>query len=295
MKEIRFAKKSDIPKLKEIWKICFGDDDDYIDFFFKNKYKEEETLLSLCDAEIAAMLTMIPTKIVMPDNSSLKASMIYAVATHPKYRGKGLSSKLMEYSNNYLLNNNVDASILVPATESLFKFYSRQGYMEGFYLREVVLTDENIKGFERITNTQCLIVSATPEEYNKRRENLLQGKLYVAYGDEEIAYQKALSKYSGADIYAIDIEDIRGCAIVERINSEKVIIKELLIPEKFLKDGIIQITKLLPAKEYILRLPSYLGEDFGGVIRAFGMIHLHRRIDEKVVTNTSGYMGLAYD
>lgn len=295
MDEFRFAQESDIPRLKELWKICFGDEDSYIDFYFEKKFKREETLLSLCNEEIAAMLTMIPTNIVMADNGIIKASMIYAVATHPEFRGQGLSFKLMEQSNEYLLNNNVDASILTPATESLFKFYSRQGYRAGFYIKEALFTLEDLGEFEKHSSGQCVITSATPGSYNLRRKSLLQGKVYVDYRDEEINYQKALSKYSGAGIYALDIEDIKGCAIAERINSEKIIIKELLMPEEFIKDGIVQIAKLLPAKEYIVRTPAFLGENFKGNERAFGMIYFHRSVDEKVGLSNKGYMGIAYD
>ena len=32
-------RKGDMDRQKQIWKICFGDDDAYIDFYFANRYK----------------------------------------------------------------------------------------------------------------------------------------------------------------------------------------------------------------------------------------------------------------
>ena len=38
----------------------------------------------------------------------------------------------------------------------------------------------------------------------------------------------------GADIYAVDIEGIQGCLAVERMTSDQVLMKELLLPEDLL-------------------------------------------------------------
>ena len=294
MREIRVSQKSDIHRLKELWKICFGDDDNYINLFFDNKHEGKKTLLSIYDGEIAAMLTMIPMNIILDGNKSFKTAMIYAVGTDPKYQGKGLSTELMNYSNKYLLDNNIDMSILVPAGERLFKFYGKQGYVNGFYIKECILKDEDIvKGRE--VDLYSNIISATTEEYNQVRNNQLKGRLYISYGDEEIAYQKKLSKESGVDIYIINVGKVKGCAAIERINEDKIMIKELLLPEDMIHEGISQIAKLLSAKEYILRIPAYMGEKLGGSVRAFGMIRFHKELGIKLSSEDLAYLGLAYD
>ena len=43
---IRFANKTDIPQLKSIWKVCFGDSDEYIDFFFDHMFKPENAVVA---------------------------------------------------------------------------------------------------------------------------------------------------------------------------------------------------------------------------------------------------------
>ena len=101
------------------------------------------------------------------------------------------------------------------------------------------------------------MMPASPQEYNIRRNSQLKGSFYVAYQDEDIAYQKKLSMRTGADIYTIDIEGIYGCAAVERMDHDRVLIKELLAPEHLVLQCLEQIAKRLPAAEYVLRLPAY--------------------------------------
>lgn len=296
--KVRLARIGEIVRQKEIWKLCFGDPDNYIDFYYANRYKEDETLLLLAEGEITAMLTMIPVKTVDTNDQSFNTAMLYAIATHPEDQNRGFASQLMESSNPYLRANNSDLSILVPAGKRLFDFYRKQGYQEAFYIREALLTRDMIDRLDSSEISrfyQVAISSITPEEYNQRRDLLLKGRLHIAYADRDIFYQKKLSQLSGADIYAIDIEGKLGCAAIERVNSDTVLIKEILLPEEFIHQGIIEIAQLLSAKEYILRTPAYLGEDLGGSVRPFGMIRADREIDIDLTPEAQGYLGLAFD
>ena len=52
---ITFAKMEWIPQLKQIWKECFHDEDSYIDFYFMNRFTEENMLVWLEDKLPVAM------------------------------------------------------------------------------------------------------------------------------------------------------------------------------------------------------------------------------------------------
>jgi len=238
---------------------------------------------------------MISVRVATPDGQGLPAVMLYAIATHPKYQGRGLATQVMDFCDRYLIDDHKEMSILVPATDRLFDFYSKRGYIDGFNIREVVLTDEVIEGLIKSHRPPALITPTTPCAYNRRRNKQLQGRFYVAYGDEEIAYQKKLSIRSGADIYAMDMEGIHGCAAVERISPGKVFFKELLMPEHLILRAAAQLAKRLPAKEYILRTPAYLCEHFEGTVRPFGMVKPYRMPDVDMAIKEPGYLGIAYD
>lgn len=295
MSEVRLAQKGEIDRQKEIWKLCFGDPDSFIDFYFANRYIEDKTLLLLQEGEIAAMLTMIPVKTLDSHNQGFNTTMLYAIATHPKYQNRGFASQLMEASTSYPRANTSGLSILVPASKELFEFYRRQGYQDAFSIREAQLTRDGIEYLSIGEDHHCLISPTAPEEYNRRRTEQLEGRLYIAYADEEIAYQKKLSQLSGADIYAIDVEGSQGCAAIERVDANKVFIKELLLPKEFIASAIKQIAQLFPSKEFTLRTPSYLGEDIGGSIRPFGMSKALGEIELEIKPEELGYLGFAFD
>lgn len=295
MSEVRLANKGETARQKEIWKLCFGDSDHYIDFFYANRYKEEETMVLLQDGEILAMLTMIPIKTIASDKRSFNSTMLYAIATHPKYQNRGFATQLMDFTYQYMSKKKDAFSVLVPSDKQLFDFYRKQGYQDGFYIREALFTRKRIESLHIGATCQCTISGITPKEFNQRRTKQLSGRFYVSYADEEIAYQQKLSQQFGADIYGIEIEEVQGCVAIEKINSDKVFIKELLIPEQLLPVAVKHIAQLLPAKEYILRTPAFLGKQLEGSIRPFGMIRANQEIDFKITPEDLGYLGFAFD
>lgn len=295
MLAFRQAEKGEISRQKEIWQLCFGDPDNYIDFYFANRYKEQETLLLLHNEVIAAMLTMLPVTTVTPENRRFNTAMLYAIATHPEEQNKGFSTRLIGYSNRCLLAKYQAISLLVPAEEQLFEFYRKRGYRDGFYIREVPLNQDNIDSLPMDKTSKCTISSISPVKYNQRRNKQLSGRLYIAYADEDIAYQKKLSRLSGADLYGIDGKNIKGCAAVERINPTKILIKEILVPDEVLNESIKLIAQQLQAQELILRTPAYQGKHLGGAVRPFGMVRILKDINLEITPEALGYLGFAFD
>ena len=296
MFEIRFARKGELTRQKELWKFCFGDPDNFIDFFYTNRYKEDKTILLVENGDISAMLTMIPIVTVTPDNYKINSVMLYAIATDPNKQNKGLATKLLNFCDQYLKANKLDLSVIVPATGELFNFYSKRGYQNGFYVREIWFKTDMLGALPVCKPGNCtILLPIIAEEYNRRRNKLLSGNFYIAYEDEDIEYQKKLSALSGADIYGIGCKNIQGCAAIERISADRVIIKELLIPEEFFAAAMKLITRQLHAKEYILRAPACWGEQFGGIIRPFAMVKKHQEIDVLITPENPGYLGIAFD
>lgn len=294
MSEVRLAQEGETDRQKYLWKLCFGDSDSFIDFYYAIRYKEDETALLLQDGEILAMLTMLPVTIEA-SGRSYDAAMLYAIATHPEYRNRGYATILIDFAHQYLKKNRVAFTALVPAGRQLFKFYQRQGYQDCFYIREAFFTGEMIDNWD-IDETGSWIISAISSgEYNQMRNKQLEGKTCVSYTIEDMAYQKKLSQFSGADIFSLKFEEVNGCAVIERINPDKVIIKELLINGELIPAAVKQISRLLPAKEYVLRTPAFLGRQFEGSIRPLGMIRANNESDSEIITKDYGYLGLAFD
>ena len=84
--EIRFAKKEMIPQIKEIWHRCFGDEEDYMEFYFTHRFTEENMLVCMEDKKPVAMTTFLRAYLVTGEG---EIPVYYAVATRPEYRGRG--------------------------------------------------------------------------------------------------------------------------------------------------------------------------------------------------------------
>lgn len=303
MKDMRLAIVEDVPRLKEIWKLCFGDSDSFINFYFTLRFKPDQTTVYEKNGEIVAMLTMIPVQWFVGDKE-LKGAMLYAIATHPNHQHQGIARSLMNWATDYLRNHQKEFCVLVPAEAHLFSFYEKQDYKVGFNIREVVLSLEDIRALiER--SGQDLPVEVrpiTPQGYNKIRNRLIHGTAYIAYADEEIAYQQQVSQLSRADIYQLNINGEEGCAAVERLTQDKVLVKELLLPENLIVQGLQTLAETIKAKEYIVRTPVELGRVLGGQIRSFGMYKWTQIVESKIPNKKDedrreepGYLGLAFD
>ncbi|MBP1577713.1 MAG: GNAT family N-acetyltransferase, partial [Oscillospiraceae bacterium] len=105
----RFAEKQDTEALKSLWKTCFGDEDEYIDLFFKERFKADECLAAFCQEELAGMLFLLPIKAVCGDKS-YDARYIYAVCTEPKFRNRSVSTKLLNAAHEYMAENGIAMS-----------------------------------------------------------------------------------------------------------------------------------------------------------------------------------------
>lgn len=294
MLEIRLAQENEIEKQKILWKRSFGDEDSYIDFYYRYRYQADQTMLLFKDNNLASMLTMIPLYLTTPDNNKLKAAMFYGIATAPKYQGYGFATKLINYCNDFLAKQNTHFSLLVPASKNLFGFYYKLGYRAIFYLRESVFTSDFANAPTPNSDYECSIVPASPEEYNSRREKLLERNFHVSYLYEDILYQKRLAQVSGADIYMVDLANAYGCVAVERANSSKVVLKEILVPEYYLPSVLKKIVTLIPSVEYVLRTPDFIDQPGKSVVRPFGMLRCNDK-DLALSVKDSGYLGLAFD
>ncbi len=294
MMTMRLAQDGDIGQQKELWKICFGDDDTYIDFYFDHQYKKENAAVLLRDQVIVAMATMIPGRMILANGEALELAMLYAIATHPSCQGQGFSTQIMDFCHDHLKGQNKDLSILVPAQESLFDFYAKRGYQKGFHIREVTLSQEQIAHFEKKGEGKSVIRPITASDYNTRRQMLLQGQPYVDYNHQEIDYQKKLCQKYGGDLYGLDIEDVKGCLVAEKISKDKLLIKEILLPDQLIQEGLRKVMEALPAKIYEVRSPGFLGQALGGTIRPFGMFREYGE-NNRLSPDKLTYLGIAYD
>lgn len=96
--EIRYGNDKDKAKAEYIWKECFTDSENEVDFYFNELYRKENFLLMEDgEREIRASLHENPYEIIVNDEV-IPSFYIVAVAVSPQYRGRGYMGELIRYS-----------------------------------------------------------------------------------------------------------------------------------------------------------------------------------------------------
>jgi GNAT superfamily N-acetyltransferase len=133
---IVLADDGQIEEMARLWQICFGDDMSYIRNFFSRRFKSSGALVYLSDRKAAAMLFTLPAALRL-NGADEPTQYIYAVCTHPDYRKRGIMGELMEAAWEYALKRGERFSVLLPASDGLYVYYGRMGYLEYFKRRRI--------------------------------------------------------------------------------------------------------------------------------------------------------------
>lgn len=184
-----FARRGDVPALKKIWDACFGGEPEYRDFYYRVRFRPKETLVWRENGIPVSMMTLMPLII-----AGKPGAYVYAVATLPEYRGRGLVRKLDAFAEQVVRQNGGQFLTLVPAELSLFPFYEKLGYSTSFFLWEKELSCPE-GGKKRVDFSRCSF-----GEFAKLRERYLSGFPGAAsHPKRELRYiYKELNRYDGA-------------------------------------------------------------------------------------------------
>ncbi len=134
---LRYANCDDIPALKNLWQICFGDRMRYIDVFFEKMFVAENTVVAEVDKRVVGVVYILERTL-----SGKKLMYGYAIGVSPEYRGNNICEKMLGFIKNKAEKENCIFG-LHPANDKLADFYKRIGLNEMYYLKEVDASDFN--------------------------------------------------------------------------------------------------------------------------------------------------------
>jgi len=279
MVKLRTSEQRDVPALKELWKLAFGDEDGYIDHFFTQYYLPKRMLVLEEDGVVRAMTAWFDMPLVCSDGTTVPSAYLYAVATHPDCRGRGLAGQLLAFADQWLAQQGFACVSTVPARPDLHLFFAQNGFEECFVLGR----------WEYVPQPGAETAPLKPvdgEEYGGLREELLTGTDHVAYGLPALEYQCGVCTLSGGGLYRVGKD---GCACVEAAGDE-VFVKELLCLPQERDRAMAAITDKHPASKYWVRAP-YDGQ---GAAWEFAMLKWLCPAPEWK-KKTAPYLGLAFD
>lgn len=186
-------KEKYIDSLVGLWHNVFGDSEDYIKLFFKEAYFDAECFAEIVENETVSAFYLLNCTIKL-DGKIYSGRYLYAAATLPQYRGKGYMSKLINEAIIYAKDKALDFIALVPASDSLYGYYGKFGFIESMYKYELRISKDEppVKVFREITDYG---------EFNKIR-NSADGNMLI-YSDIVNKYAFDCLRFSGSRIYAV--------------------------------------------------------------------------------------------
>ena len=120
---IDFPKPGEEGQLQNLWRLAFGDSPAFIRGFFDTGYTWERCRRVAVDDQVGAALYWFETQW-----EGGRLAYIYAVATHPEARNRGLCRALMEDTHRVLTRRGYDGALLTPAEPELRRMYGGFGY-----------------------------------------------------------------------------------------------------------------------------------------------------------------------
>jgi len=180
---ILFADEHTTPVVRRMWKTCFGDTEEFLDTFFRYKYKPENTLLYFEGDEAVASLQMLPYTISFYEQE-IPFAYLAGLCTLPGYRKRGFMAKLIHRAHEIIAQRNIPLAILIPAEDWLYGFYEKYGYEQVFEkndnpisLREIIDTyhdeKEAYKEFDSLFRPLDFCVQKTESDFRAIKEDFI--------------------------------------------------------------------------------------------------------------------------
>lgn len=288
MERIRLSTPADISAQRELWALAFGDSGPYVDNFYHTYYRPERVIVLEEDGLVRAMTAWFDTTFVLPGKGEYRAAYLYAVATHPDCRGKGLAGRLLAWADDYFRAQGIPAVTTVPAQPSLHKFFGANGFGECFRLTEREVRAEELP----LAGEGTALHPVTPGAYGGAREALLAGIPHIAYPEEALAYQAGCCALSGGGLFAGKTPDGPVCLCAEGAGEGLVVVKELLGSPTAKRLTLACLPQIVPARHWLVREVAPQGEESW----KFAMLKwLNEEQNRGWDWSREAYLGLAFD
>lgn len=206
--EIRYGNDKDKIKAKYIWKECFTDSENEVEFYFNELYKKENFLLLEDDEKnIRASLHENQYEVII-NNEKLSSFYIVAVAVSPQYRGRGYMGELIRYSLRNAREKGLDFVFLSPINTEIYRKYGF-GYMSSLERYSISMKDlpfdriERAYEIKKAANEKNLCADLI-EIYKKKMKNS-----FAYLERNENYYRRALKEMENenGDVYIFYLEN----------------------------------------------------------------------------------------
>jgi len=252
--KIRFAEERDIPALSEIWRICFCDSEDYINFFYSETRGQVTAAVYTVDDRPVSMLHWFDASFT-DGTERLDAKFLYAGGSLPEYRKNGYYTALFKYVENYA-KENCCAIFGKPVRADIIPYYKTLGFEPDACLKIVTIYPEKK---EALTLRPLL-----PEDYNRMRDRAFCSHPYVKWSDRYVRFCVAENAFFGGRTLALDLDGSEHFLMCNVQNETLRVIETDMSPDQ-LRRAAGALCESFSAKHIKAFLPDYCcfeGEEF---------------------------------
>jgi predicted acetyltransferase len=229
------AKPEDLNQVKEMWRICFPQEDPaYIDFYFKKIWKPESCWLSREDDETAASLCR-NKHAMMFNNKVLEVSMITGICTLPQYRNKGHMHQLMNTLTDAASHSELLTLLRTEQPELYEPFGFRKAYERTAYMIQrpdlkripTFGVAYDIKALDMLKVYNVYIRRFTGffarslEDFIRYKEEIVAegGKIIGYFNEQDRIDGYAALKMAGSDLYVDELVYLDSKALSKLLNA----------------------------------------------------------------------------
>ena len=201
---LRKTNPGDLPQLKALWALGFGDTEQEIEAFFAISYPTATGFCAEEDRKVIAAAYALPQEVAWGEKNC-RSAYLYAVTTHPDFRRRGICAKLLAYAEKELKKRYFDCLTLVTATDALRAYCQTLGFVS----QNAAFFDE---GGAPEARGVCEVL--TPAEYAGLRETVLYDLPHVRYGLSDLRYQASMSGFYRLELGSHFVCALPDCSVL---------------------------------------------------------------------------------
>lgn len=238
-------------KVKALWKLCFDDNEEFVDMYFRMRYKNQRNVAIESGNEVISALQMLPYPMTFC-GKIVQTSYISGACTHPDFRGNGVMRELLSQSFSRMYRNGILISTLIPAEPWLFDYYTRMGYASVFrYATKDFIIPEFIPAKEITVEA---IGDCRKEVHQYLNRKLMERPCCIQHTYEDFQVIMADLILSDSILFVARKEDtICGLAFVYR-SDNKLIVNELPADNKDVEHSLLHYIKQYTGCKHITQL-----------------------------------------
>lgn len=172
---IHYADDTTRQQVYDMWKTVFGDSDEYMEIYFREKYRNENTLIYFESGKAVSSLQMLPFDFSF-HGSEIPVAYFSGLCTLPEARQKGFMGSLIKKSFGEMDEKGIPLAILVPQDKTVMKFYRQFGFTQTFDagaplpdLQKIMVESENLHNayeiFDSFFRQRDMTVQKTPDDF----------------------------------------------------------------------------------------------------------------------------------